>query len=186
MSSSLTSIPSYILLGAVFIALLLIVYKSWRNGISPMPASAKVRHAVAGEINRLSSIGTIVEAGSGWGTLVFYLARYCPEWKIVGIENSAVPLWISQLYLRFLVLIKDESIKQTSILRGDIYAYPYKNTDVVVCYLYPGAMKRLSEILDQMRSTDVRIISVCFALPGRQPERIVTCQDLLRTKVYVY
>jgi hypothetical protein len=186
MISSLPSILAYILLGVVFLAMLSIVFFSWRNGITPMPASAKVRHAVADDVNRLAKGGTIVEAGSGWGTLAFHLARHCPGWKIIGIENSPVPLWISQLFLLFLTLVKDKAHSVISFTHGDIYAYPYSNTDVIVCYLYPGAMKRFSEILDRQHSFGGRIISVCFALPGRKPERTITCRDLYRTKVYIY
>jgi len=186
MSSSLASMASYILLGLVFLGLLSIVYRSWRNGISPMPTSAKVCHAVAVEVNQLASGGRLIEAGSGWGTLAFYLARHCPGWRINGIENSLVPLWISQLYLRILSLNKTTFAQQISFKRSDIYTYPYEASDLLVCYLYPGAMKRLNEVLAQQRLTDIRIISVCFALPNRKPIRVITCRDLYHTKVYVY
>jgi precorrin-6B methylase 2 len=186
MSGSLYSSLSYLLLGIVFLAMLSIVIVSLRNGISPMPSSAKVRFAVAGEINRLSRGGTIVEAGSGWGTLALYLARHCPGWKLVGIENSPVPLWISRFFLRCLLAVNGISLDSISFINGNIYTYPYAEVDVIVCYLYPGAMKRLSEIANNRLSPGTRIISVCFALPGWEPERIVTCGDLYRTKVYVY
>jgi hypothetical protein len=186
LSGSLYLSLSYLLLGAVFLAMLSIVFVSLRNGISPMPASAKVRHAVAGEINRLSRTGTIVEAGSGWGTLAINLARQCPGWKLIGIENSPVPLWISRFFWRCISAINGISPDRISFINGNIYAYPYAEVDVIVCYLYPGAMKRLSEITKNRLSPGTRIISVCFALPGREPERIVTCGDLYRTKVYIY
>ena len=54
---------------AVLAAVLTIVYVSWRNGISPMPASAPVRRAVVTAIRKLPERGLLVEAGSGWGTL---------------------------------------------------------------------------------------------------------------------
>jgi tRNA A58 N-methylase Trm61 len=151
-----------------------------------MPSSAKVRFAVAAEINRLSSGGRIIEAGSGWGTLALYLARYCPSWRIIGIENSPVPLWISKLSLRFLSLITSAFHDRVSFKSDDIYSFSYKEADIIVCYLYPGAMKRLSEILNQQLVPDTRVISVCFALPGWQPKHVVTCRDLYQTKIYVY
>jgi hypothetical protein len=73
-----------------------------------------------------------------------------------------------------------------TFINANIYTYPYGADDVIVCYLYPGAMKRLSEIANNRILPGTLIISVCFALPGREPERIVTCGDLYRTKVYVY
>jgi precorrin-6B methylase 2 len=186
MGGSLYSILSYVLLGTAFLAMLSIVFESLRNGISPMPASAKVRHAVADEINRLSKGGTILEAGSGWGTLAIHLARQCPGWKIIGIENSPVPLWVSRFFWRCISAVNGSSLVSISFIKGNIYTYPYAEVDVIVCYLYPGAMKQLSEIANNRLSPGTRIISVCFALPGREPECIVTCGDLYRTKVYVY
>jgi hypothetical protein len=184
--NSLFSVLSYVLLGTVFLAMLSIVFVSWRNGISPMPASAKVRSTVAGEVNRFSKVGTIVEAGSGWGTLALYLARQCPGWKIIGLENSPVPLWISRVFLRWTSGVNGISTDSISFNRANIYTYSYGADDVIVCYLYPGAMKRLSEMANNRLKHGTRLISICFALPSWEPERIVTCGDLYRTKVYVY
>jgi hypothetical protein len=184
--SSLYQVLSILLVVGLLAALISIVFVSWKNGISPMPSSAKVRFAVAAEINRLSSGGTIIEAGSGWGTLALYLARYCPSWRIMGIENSPVPLWISKLILRFISKITGAFHDRVSFKSGDIYSFSYKEADIIVCYLYPDAMKRLSAILNQQLVPDARVISVCFALPGWQPKHVVTCGDLYHTKIYVY
>ncbi|MED4959358.1 class I SAM-dependent methyltransferase, partial [Paenibacillus macerans] len=114
-----SSILSALLMLFVLLAMLSIVYKSWRNGISPMPASAEVRRAVAAELNRLTgaaggrypkggrmptdgrnpsgaepaspdSAFSIVEAGSGWGPLALHLAKRGPAWRITGIDPSLV------------------------------------------------------------------------------------------------
>ena len=184
MEGTLYIIGSGLLVLLVFLAMLSIVYTSWRNGISPMPSSALVHRVVTKEIERLTApaggSGLIVEAGSGWGTLALYVARRCRGWRIVGIENSPLPLWISRLRARL-----DRSVKVT-FLREDLYTYPYEDADLVLCYLYPGAMKRLSPILQQKLVPGTRIISVCFALPDWEPEQVITCGDLYRTKVYVY
>jgi SAM-dependent methyltransferase len=176
--------------GTVFLAMLSIVYMSWKNGISPMPSSAPVRSAVADEIKRLTRSGVVVEAGSGWGTLGLYLLRGCPDIQVIGIENSPFPLAISRLAARLASHFLPETFAtprtRIKFIRGDIYTYPYENTDAVVCYLYPGAMKRLSPIFKERLTPGTRIISICFALPGWNPERILTCADPLRTKVYVY
>jgi hypothetical protein len=171
---------SVVLIGAVLLALLSIVYMSWKNGISPMPASAAVRRAVAAEINRFPEQGLIVEAGSGWGTLALYVAKHCLGWRIIGIENSRFPLWISRLVSRF------DFSTDVSFIKRDLYTYPYERVDLVVCYLYPGGMKRLNTIFREKMAPGARVISVCFALPGWQSERVITCGDLYRTKVYVY
>jgi hypothetical protein len=175
----------------MLLAVISIVYRSWRNGISPMPSSAQVRRVVADEVNRHPKQGLLLEAGSGWGTLALHVAKHCAGWRIIGIENSPLPLWISRLTAKlgfWLVPMPTAGSRQASItfIRGDLYTYPYDNVDYVICYLYPGAMHRLSPIYRERLSSEAYVISVCFALPGWQPERVVTCGDLYRTQVYVY
>lgn len=164
----------------MLLAVLSIVYVSWRNGISPMPSSVPVRRAVSAEISRLSEYGVMVEAGSGWGNLALHIGKACRSWQISGVENSLIPLAVSKLAVRL------KQIVNVKFIRGDIYNYPYDRVDAVVCYLYPGAMKRLSPIWQDQLAPGARIISVCFALPGWEPERVITCRDLYRTRVYVY
>jgi hypothetical protein len=183
---------SLLFVAAVFIAVLSIVYASWRNGISPMPSSAPVRRAVADEINKLKGAGVLVEAGSGWGTLALYVAKRCRGWRIIGVENSPLPLWVSLMTerltrrLRPAAAVSSDSADSVTFIRGDLYSYPYEEVDLVVCYLYPGAMKRLSPILAQRLAPGARVISVCFALPNWRPKAVITCKDLYRTQVYVY
>lgn len=225
-----------VLLGAalvVFLAMLSIVYRSLRNGISPMPASAAVRRVAARELASLLAAdgngrqGVIVEAGSGWGNLACALAPYAGGRPIIGVENSLLPLVVSRLALGLKRLgksgrsegkkngrrgsgrrdgkrrLRKDSVscaggatsarEQTSApgtsisyVRGDLYAYPYETADAVVCYLYPGAMKRLDPLLAAKLRPGAAVISLCFALPNWTPVRTVVCSDLYRTKVYVY
>ncbi|NHN32117.1 class I SAM-dependent methyltransferase [Paenibacillus sp. S3N08] len=176
---------SVALIVAVLLALLSIVYTSWRNGISPMPSSFHVRRTVVAEIKRFSGNGTIVEGGSGWGTLALDVAKHCPRWRIIGLENSIIPLGVSRLASRWASRGR-AAPDNVAFIKEDLYKYPYDQADMVVCYLYPGAMKRLSGIFGERLVPGTPIISVCFALPGWQPERVITCRDLYRTKVYVY
>lgn len=203
MNVPVSQIASALCIVIVLLAMLSIVYRSWRNGISPMPTSAVVRRAVAAELRRLTAekeraadtaaalqatpgpgsiaqAGTIVDAGSGWGTLALDLAKQNPRWRVTGIENSLIPWAVSRLAagLGF--------CRNVSFRRGDLYRYPYEAADMVVCYLYPGAMKRLDPILRGRLAAGARVISICFALPGWQADKVVTCRDVYRTKIYVY
>lgn len=160
-----------------------IVYSSWRNGISPMPTSALVRREVARELRKLGACGTLVETGSGWGTLVFHLVRTCPGWHMVGIENSPLPFWYSRLARRLLPARLRHRVR---FERGDLFRFSYAHADAVVCYLHPAAMKRLGAALKEQLSPGTPVLAVFFALPGWQPVRVVTCRDLYRTKLRVY
>ncbi|MDQ0061768.1 class I SAM-dependent methyltransferase [Paenibacillus harenae] len=169
-----------IVAGAVLIGLVSIVYRSWRNGISPMPSSAQARKAVSTVIGRMNRPVRVFEAGSGWGNLALHIAERCKGSTVEGIENASLPLWISQLAR--LALWRDN----VAFRRGDLYHAAYEQADVIVCYLYPGAMNRLSGIFREKAKPGARIISICFALPDWLPDGVIVCSDVYRTPVYIY
>ena len=171
----------YAIVALVLAALLSIVYASWRNGISPMPASAPLRRAVAEEVARIGGAGRLAEAGAGWGTLAIAIARRNPHWTVVGIENSPAP-WLASQLLRAVSGVRE----RVTFRRANLYEVPYGEVDVVVCYLYPGAMQRLEAVFRRTLKPGARVVSVCFALPGLRPERVVACKDIYATKIYVY
>lgn len=174
------------------VAVIWIVIVSWKNGISPMPTSRPVRQVVIQEVNRISGYGDIMEAGSGWGTLGMDVVKHCPGKRLTGIENSLIPLWTSQWLVRLSVWFHRAGRRQHSLkgrlrfIRGNIYTCSYAHADCVICYLFPGAMARLTDKFQRELPPGAKVISVCFALPGKEPLRTITCQDALRTKVYVY
>ncbi|WP_434748863.1 class I SAM-dependent methyltransferase [Paenibacillus amylolyticus] len=174
------------------IAVVWIVIVSWKNGISPMPTSRPVRQVVIQEINRISGYGDIMEAGSGWGTLGMDVVKHCPGKRLTGIENSLIPLWISQWLTWFSIWLRQAGGQRHSLkgrlrfIRGNIYTCSYAHADCVICYLFPGAMTRLVDKFQSELPPGAKVISVCFALPGKEPLRTITCRDALRTKVYVY
>lgn len=118
-----------IVAAAVLAAVLYIVYKSWRNGISPMPASAAVRHAVVRVMKQRASRGVMVEAGSGWGTLALQIAESCKGWRVIGIENSVIPMWIS-FWRRGLVIIPMYRSK------GLIYTHIHTGVWIRLCVIF--------------------------------------------------
>jgi hypothetical protein len=59
---------------------------------------------------------------------------------------------------------------------------PLDDASLAVCYLFTGAMQRLSERLP----ASVVVITSTFALPGRTPAQTLRADDLYRTPVYRY
>lgn len=174
------------------ISVISIVLVSWKNGISPMPTSSRVRQVVIDEVNRIPGYGDVLEAGSGWGTLGLDIVRHCPGKRLTGIENSVIPLWSSRLIACLSVRFRRAEGNRQSLkgrlrfIRGDIYTSSYAHADCVICYLFPGAMTKLLDKFSRELPPGAKVISVCFALPGKEPLRTITCRDALRTKVYVY
>ena len=144
-----------------------------------MISSRPARRVVADVVGELSGFESIIDAGSGWGTLAFYLAGRFPGKRITGLENSTVPFWTSKFLKRIFAPPK------LQFLQKDIYTYDYSKEDIIVCYLYPGAMHRFKELATSFKEGTV-LISVCFAIAGWHPLKTIICKDMFRTKVYVY
>lgn len=166
----------------VLVVVLLIVVASIRNGITPMPTSRPVRRMVMQQIGLPADRSEIVEAGSGFGTLALNLTRRFPMCRVIGVENSWVPL----LFSRLLGLANRMPKSRLEFQRRDLFEYPYETADLVVCYLHPAAMRRLGPVLRERAKEGSTIVSVFFAFDDWEPESVTVCEDMHRTKIYVY
>jgi hypothetical protein len=170
---------SLLLLAILLGGMLSIVLYTLRTGISPMPTSWKVRRQLL-PLLEPDLEGTVLELGSGWGTLAFALADRCPRARVVAFELSPLPFAVCWLRQR----IAPRSNLQ--LLRQDFFRASFAGASVVVCYLFPGAMARLSPKLLAELPRGARIISHTFALRGWQPVRTLKVGDVYRTPIYVY
>ncbi|KEQ17749.1 hypothetical protein GZ78_08685 [Endozoicomonas numazuensis] len=154
-----------------------IVYWSLRLGITPTATTGKVKLNIQ---NCLPAVidGNIYELGCGFGSLIPVLARHYSGHIIFGIERSTVPYWISRLRCRHL--------KNVTIIKQDFFNIEWEDTGLIICYLYPGAMERLSGEFQKRLKSDCYIISHTFRLPGWEPELESKAGDLYRSPVYRY
>ncbi len=170
----------YLLLLAVLVAgMLSIVFHTLRTGISPMPTSGRVRRQVLSLLPE-DLEGTVLELGSGWGTLAFSLADRCPRARVVAYELSPVPYAFAWLRQR---LAPRPNLR---LVREDFFRASFSGASAVVCYLFPGAMTRLGPKLSEELAPGARILSHTFALRGWKPLRTLVVDDLYRTPVYLY
>lgn len=156
-----------------------VVYWSWKNGISPTPTSRKQLRAILELIPRPAH-GIIIELGSGWGTLALALAGTFTNCTVIGIESSPIP------YLASLVLRWMQRRPNLEFRRQDFLKNPLPESYLAVCYLYPGGMKKLQEKLLQESERCVWLISNTFALPQRRAFRVIHCDDIYRSPIYLY
>lgn len=186
-------------LGLIVLALavvLSILIGSLRAGISPMPSSRKAHRAVLSllEQNRNVDNGRgliLIDCGSGWGHLVFQLARRYPEAKIIGYELSFIPWLVSRFLARFL-LLNNLTIYRENFL-GTGLPVPLSQGNILFTYLYPKGMAELSKSFQtrpkkqsEPLARSQQLISICFALPGFEPEEQQTLSDLYQTRIYRY
>lgn len=152
-----------------------IVIWTIRNGISPMPTSAKVKRALL-EALPSKVEGDIYELGSGWGTLALSLAQKYPEGQVIGFETSPIPYWVSRLIAK----------PHVQYLRKDLFQANLSKAKMVVCYLYPACMTRLKTKLEHELAQDCLVVSHTFSIPGWKAHKIVEVDDLYKTKIYFY
>ena len=150
------------------------------NGISPMPSSGKVLTVIKNIIGELSVRGTVIELGSGWGSLGFPLAKKFPDIHIIGYENSPAPY----LFCEGMNLIYQR--KNISFILGNFFRDSFGGADAVVCYLHREAMTKLKPKMERELRPGCFVISNTFAVPGWKPLKIIEVNDIYRTKVYLY
>ena len=156
-----------------------VVYWSYRNGISPMPTSPKVRKILFPSLP-VGVVGKVYDLGSGLGTLVFPLAKHYPCSQVTGYETSPLPYYLSKC--RQLL----NPLPNITLSRSNFYSIKLHDASLVICYLYPGAMKQLKIKFEQELKPGTWIISNTFTIPGWEPLEIIEVNDLYRTKIYIY
>lgn len=163
----------------IFIAVSIVYYSS-KNGITPAPTFDKAKQGVLGLLARKKISGNIYELGSGWGTLAFALAKQYAHCNVIGYENSIVPYLFSQICNLF------TGCRNLKMVCKDFYATPLNDADLVVCYLYTGAMEKLRTKFERELKKGAIVVSHTFAVPYWRPVEEIVVDDIYRTKVYLY
>lgn len=156
-----------------------ILYSAVTVGISPMPSSNKAYCAMLKLVAETGN-GTIVDLGSGWGNLVIRLAKTYPHREIIGYELSLLP-WLTAKLLKYLFGLKNLTLHRQNFFKADL-----SEAEVIVCYLYPEAMQKISNILRSQKHQTNFLISNNFSLPTWQPHKTIKLNDFYQSTVYLY
>lgn len=168
-----------IVLVSASLAIGLLLTYTIRTGISPVPTTPGVAETILALASDAPP-GRVYELGSGWGNLAVALARRFPEREVVATELSPLPWLVSRLWQRIFPR------PNLTIRRADFFRAPLADAGLVVCYLYPGAMRRLAPKLQRELAEGALVVSNSFAVPGWAAERTATAADAYGTKVYLY
>ncbi len=175
-------------LALIILALLVgasIIWSTITVGISPMPSSRKARKAIMQLVETPGARDaegrkTIVDLGSGWGSLIIRMAIKYPGRHIVGYELSLTPWFVSVVIAKCLGL-KNLTIYRQNFLKADLSV-----ASVIVCYLFPAGMTALEAKLTEQKTSIRYLISNNFALPSHKPEKTIMLDDFYRSPVYRY
>lgn len=170
------------LAAAVTLAALSIIVRTLRNGVAPMPASGSVRTAIMALLRQLDlpDAATVVELGSGWGSLGLALSRAMPAAAVIGYENSPIPFWFSLLARG---LARAHNLR---LVYRNFHTVSLRDADLVVGYLSPDAMARLQPKFAAQLKPSAVVVSSTFALPAWRASRVVVANDMYRTRIYLY
>lgn len=166
-------------LGAALLFVLSITWSTVALGISPMPSSRKARRAIL-SLTENTGLGPIYELGSGWGNLLFPLAKMHPQREVIGYELSLLP-WLVSLSLCKVWGLQNVTLYRRNFLQADL-----RHASLVVCYLYPGGMRKIEDKLADQSLAPQYLISHYFSLPSYRAARSKTLGDLYQSPVYLY
>lgn len=150
------------------------------NRAPSISAGPKSRQAVIDEITKnFPNAKTIIDIGSGWGTMARAVAKKIPSAKVTGVEIMLAPFVFS--------FISSAFKKNVKFVFGNAFKYlKEKNNkfDVGVAYLLTSEMRDVEKFLSKF---DV-LLAVDFPMPGVEPiKKIKLHKDLIKQHwLYVY
>jgi hypothetical protein len=169
----------YSLLFLTLSGIIVCLVYTFLTGISPVASSFLSRKKIIKAVPA-DQEGMIYELGAGWGTLAFPLARRCPQSTVVAYELSPLP-WIFMKLRGFLCGPRNLKIVRRNFLQDDL-----SGASLVVCYLYPGAMAKLSSKLAMELKPDAGVISNTFEIPRWTPTSIQSLEDVMCPQIFHY
>jgi len=168
-------LPSWAYLAA-FVALALVYGSSYRTQVPLFLTNRRTAAAVAALLppRRLS----ILDIGSGTGAVLRPLARARPDCRLRGIESSWAPHWIA--------CWRSRGMPNLAFERGDFFAAPWSQYDVVYAFLSPVPMPRVwAKAVAEMKPGSL-LVSNSFPVPGIEPAQVVDVDDRRATRLYCY
>ena len=169
----------YLVLVLVLCGIFICLIYSFITGISPVSSTIKSRRKIIKAVSPEQE-GIIYELGAGWGAVAFPLARRCPDATVVAYELSPIP-W---LFLKVRAFLFGPS--NLRILRRNFLNDNLAKAALVVCYLYPGAMKRLSSKLMIELKPNTKVISNTFEIPAWNPTMVQNLEDVMCPQIFYY
>ncbi len=123
---------------------------------------------------------TFIDLGCGLGDIVTHVANARPQARVIGVETAPLSFLIAWLRAKVFANSNAE-VRFQSIWTTDV-----SNADVVYAFLSPAPMTRLNgKLRTEMKPTS-QFISNSFAIPGAEPDEIVSVDDARETQLLIW
>ena len=155
-----------------------LIYFTIRLHVPPMMSSPEAMIAIAKLIPTDSK--TIIDVGSGWGNLIFILARKYPDRKIIAYELSPFPYLIS-MGIKYLFRFSNVKIYRKDGVKTDI-----PDNACIVTYLCLDTMNEIKNKIDLGKWKPSYLISNTYALPGYSTHKQYQLKNIYRSRIFIY
>ena len=159
-----------------FVVLVLVYWTSFRTQV-PLYLSNRATAAAVAELLP-EGPARMLDIGAGTGALLRPLAQARPDCRFTGIELAPATWLIGRLL----------AAGQPNIdcRRGDIFAHPWQDYDVVYAFLSPVPMAAVWRKASAELRPGALLVSNSFPVPGREPDFVVDVDDRRNTQLYGY
>lgn len=148
-------------------------------GISPMPTSVAMQKQLL-KVLPENIEGDIIDLGSGFGSMLFFLAKKYPKARIIGYERSPF------VYLASKTWVFCAQKKQIKVYFKSIYSADLSKASMVFCYLFPKAMEKLEARLKIDTNLGALIATHTFRIPNWKPYSQYVASNLYQDQIYFY
>lgn len=161
---------------AAFVLLLAVYWTSFRTQVPLYLSNRRTVAAVAALLPARPA--SVLDIGSGTGSLLRPLATMRPDCRFTGIEAAPAPCWLARLLARARPNLRFE--------RGDFFRTSWAGHDLVYAFLSPVPMEAVWRKASRELAADALLLSNSFAVPGIDPAFVVEVDDRRRTRLYAY
>ncbi len=97
---------------------------------------------------------TVIDLGSGSGTLLIPLAKEFPQHRFVGLEWDGIPL--------LMAMLRSVRLKNVEWHKQDFMTYSCADADIVFCYILKTMRERVGKKLAREIKQDCMVISELY------------------------
>ena len=170
-------LPAWAYLTA-FLLVLLFYWSSFRTRVPLYLSDRKAWQALATLLPDLRPF-RLVDLGSGFGGVLFYLETRFPQGQFCGVEIAPAPWLISRLRARL-------RHSRVDFMRRDYAHLDLGTFDVVFAFLSPAAMPDLWQQAERQMRAGSLFVSLSFGIDGRPPDRAIPLAEGERHTLYAW
>lgn len=172
-----------VLIGIIIISIIgiyLLVSSSGFRTPPAVPTSGRIKKILLSELGkelRSKKNQTVVDLGSGWGTLLIPLARKFPNHKFIGVEKALLPYVFSK--------IRASRLENVSFCHQNFFSFNLSDADIVISFLMKKMMLRIRDKCQAEMKHSSMLYCNRFPLPDIRPIKKISLGTLYET-IYKY